>query len=49
MNFAKPDDNKQYYSGYTDMWRIKENKRNGQPLDQDCLRCCIVEFYGIIK
>ena len=29
MNFAKPIDNKQYDSGYTDMWRLKENKRNG--------------------
>lgn len=29
MNFAKPIDDKQYDSGYTDMWRLKQNRRNG--------------------
>jgi hypothetical protein len=29
LNFNKPEDNKQYDAGYTDMWRLKQNTRNG--------------------
>ena len=29
MNFTKPQDNQQYDNGYTDMWRLKQNVRNG--------------------
>jgi len=29
MNFAKPQNNKQSDGAYTDMWRLKENFRNG--------------------
>ncbi len=29
MNFTKPEDDKQYDAGYTDMWRLKQNTRNG--------------------
>jgi hypothetical protein len=29
MNFAKPDDNKQSDGAYYDMWRLKENFKNG--------------------
>ncbi|MBI9036655.1 MAG: Gfo/Idh/MocA family oxidoreductase [Bacteroidales bacterium] len=29
MNFAKPKDDQQVDNGYTDMWRLRENMRNG--------------------
>ncbi|PLX00529.1 MAG: acetylgalactosaminidase [Marinilabiliales bacterium] len=29
LNFNKPEDDKQYDAGYTDMWRLKQNTRNG--------------------
>ncbi|PID94044.1 MAG: acetylgalactosaminidase [Bacteroidetes bacterium] len=29
LNFNKPKDEEQYDAGYTDMWRLKQNRRNG--------------------